>query len=323
MKKNSFSPFFSFSNQLQELLTKASQQKNPALWLHQNKVRSLLFMLEGLTRLHKNAFNEKLFDKWNKRFKKLEDIFGEIDQNLSLEAELKLNKKNSNEVIKYFNVHALNSLERCNQRLIEKDWFNGKLDSFTLKLDEFDVEYNKEYIDELRKAIKDEIEAILIFCEKVDFQFTKIEEEVHEIRRKLRWLSIYGQALNGLIQLKKSSKKRVFSENYFTKTILNSPYNVLPKKPSKVAILEFDSDSFFALSWLINKLGDLKDIGLNTQLLSNAIFITGKLTQMEASDKALASLGLNKQSQNEILKLASSHVFNALSKDKILNSLII
>ena len=84
MKKNRFNPFFSFSNQLQELLTKASQQKNPALWLHQNKVRSLLFMLEGLTRLHKNAFNEKLFDKWNKRFKKLEYIFGEIDQNLSL-----------------------------------------------------------------------------------------------------------------------------------------------------------------------------------------------------------------------------------------------
>lgn len=50
-------------------------------------------MLEGLTRLHNKAFDEKIFDKWNKRFKKLEDLFGEIDQYLVLEKELKTNKK--------------------------------------------------------------------------------------------------------------------------------------------------------------------------------------------------------------------------------------
>src|SRR4051812_44378615 len=89
----SFNPFLFYSAQLQTLLTKAAKQKDPALWLYKNGARTTLFMLEALTRLHKNAFDEKLFEKWNKRFKKLEDIFGQIDEYDALEATFKSNKK--------------------------------------------------------------------------------------------------------------------------------------------------------------------------------------------------------------------------------------
>jgi hypothetical protein len=318
-----FNPFLFYSKQLEALLAKAAEQKNPALWLHKNDARTPLFMLEALTRLHSKAFDEKLFDRWNIRFKKLEDLFGEIEQYLTLENELKLNKKVSKEVLKYFSVTANNFVVKCNQRLREKNWFNNKLKSFDYKLSEFDVEYNQEYLDELKYTMADEIEAIINFAKKSNYHFTKVEEEVHELRRKLRWLSIYAHALNGLIQLKKSNKKTKFKLNYYTKEILNSPFNKLPLRPKNTAVITFDEDAFLALSWMINELGVLKDNALKIQKLGDAIYIVEDVTIVEANKKAIAVLGLKVNSLDDILNQASIILETFLAKDKVLNSLVI
>lgn len=323
MATNDFNPFLFYSAQLQDLLKRASSQKNPALWLYKNNARTILFMLESLTRLHDDAFDEKLFGKWNKRFKKLEDLFGEIDQFASLENELKLNKKITKEIVKYFTVNTSNYLDKCNRRLIEKEWFSDKLKSFDYKLSEFDVEYNQGYLDDLKYSMIVEVESILKFVKKSNYHFTKIEEEIHELRRKLRWLSIYAQSLNGLIQLKALGKKNKFQINYFTKDVLKSPYNIVPPRPKNTAIIEFDHDSFFALSWMIKELGSLKDKGLKVQKLSDAIFISEELTREQASEKALKLLGLDMKTQENILKQASELVETFVVKDKILEKLII
>jgi hypothetical protein len=314
-------PFLFYSKQLQSLLAKASKQKNPALWLYKNDVRTVLFMLEALTRLHDKSFNKKNFNKWNKRFKKLEDIFGKIDEYISIENDLRTNKRVSKEALKYFKVNSDNYIQKCNQRLIEKNWLNNKLLLFDEKLNDFDC--TGEHLLKLKNSILNEIDTIIRFVEKNDCCFTKLEEEVHELRRKLRWLSIYAQALNGLIQLSKLTKKSKFSNNYFTKEVLNSPYNNLPVKPKNVTIIEFDANSFFALSWIIKELGNLKDTGLNIEKLSNAIFISEDITAIEAKNKAISILGLKKTIESDILKTASTIVNTTLLKDKILEKLVI
>jgi len=321
MATKQFNPFLFYSAQLEALLSKASTQKNPAMWLYNNNARTVLFMLEALTRIHNKTFDKKLFAKWNKRFKKLEDVFGEIDQYISLEKELKENKKVPKEALKYFSVNAINGLAKCNQRLVEKEWFQNKLKSFDYKLSEFDVEYNIEYLKELKYTMLNEINDIYNFAGKSNFKFTKVEEEVHELRRKLRWLSIYGQALQGLIQLKKSKTKPKYQLNYFTKEILKSPYNSLPPRPKNTAIIEFDTNSFFALSWMINELGSLKDEGLKVQLVTDALFVSHDITFEEASEKA--SLIFGKNVKENILKKSSEIVKIFLVKDKMLDTLII
>ena len=323
MKQKEFNPFLFYSAQLQDMLLKAKKQSNPALWLYKNNVRTTLFMLEALTRLHNKAFDEKLFSKWNKRFKKLEDLFGELDQFIVLENQLKKNNKVSKEILKYFSVHSTNILNKCNRRLTEKEWFNNKLESFDNKLSEFDVEYNQEYLNELKYVVEDEVDSIYLFCEKVNFQFTKLEEEVHELRRKLRWLSIYAQALNGLIQLKKIKSNAKYKINYFNKEILNSPYDQLPKKPKNTIIIEYNSEAFFALSWIINELGKLKDNGINLQMLSDAIYIVENLNRIEAEEKSISLLALHKGINEEILRNASSIMKTYLTEDKLLDALII
>jgi hypothetical protein len=214
-------------------------------------------------------------------------------------------------------------LRKCNQRLLEKDWLNGKLKSFDYKLSEFKVEYNDDYLGELKNTINKEIDAILNLCAKSNFKFTKIEEEVHELRRKFRWLSIYAQALRGLIQLKKSTKKPSRQLNYFTKDVLDSPYNKLPSRPKNTAIIEFDSDSFFALSWLIVELGELKDVGLKVQKLADAIFIVEDVSREQSLLKAINALGLDSDIQNTILKKASQLTEIFIVKDKMMKNLVI
>ncbi len=323
MVSKEINPFLFYSKQLQALFTKAAKQENPAMWLYKNGGRTPLFMLEALTRLHRKAFDEKVFDKWNKRFKKLEDLLGEMDKFIVFEKELKLNKKITKENLKYFEVNINNFTQKLNQRLQEKDWLNSKLESFEEKLNAFTVEYNQEYIDELQFSIIDEIDAILNFASKQDYQFTKLEEHIHEVRRKLRWISIYGQALQGLIQLKKPVKKQKTHINYFTKDILNSPFNKLPAKPKNTANIHFDADSFYALSWLINELGKLKDVGLKIQAVTDAIYVSEEVSEIQAKEKAISVLGFKKTIEADILKQASERIKTAIWKDKILDKLVI
>lgn len=323
MKTQEFSPFFFFSQQLGELFKKAEKQKNPALWLHQNGARNVLFMLEGLTRLHDRAFDEKLFGKWCKRFKKLEDVFGRIDDCLALEKEFAANKKINKELANQFSNGAAKYIEKCNKRLISKQWMTHRLDLFNEQLNVYSVDYNKEYIHELKVAIIEEIEDIIIFLEKLNFNLTNMENHLHDLRRRLRWLSIYGQALNGLIQVKTSKTKTKTHINYFTKEILHSPYNKLPQKPKNCAIIEFDSSAFFALSWIINELGKQKDLGLKIESLSKTIYVYEDITKEQAQVKAEKLLGTKSTTHDDILKLASETIKTFVMKDRMLEKLVV
>jgi len=323
MTKTDFNPFLFYSTRLQTLLAKASKQKNPALWLYKNDARTILFMLEALTRIHDKAFDEKLFGKWNKRFKKLEDVLGQIDDYSILESEFKNTKKVSKEIIKYFTVNTNNYIEKLNQRLLAKDWFKNKMQSFDAKLGEFEVKYNKEYSDELKFAIIGEIDAIIYFSLKADYTFTKVEDEVHEIRRKLRWLSMYAQAFQGLIQLKKSGNRKKYALHYFTKEVLNSRFNKVEAKPKNAVVIEFDKDSFFALGFVINELGKLKDSVLKMKQLSDAVFVTENVTRLKAEEKAIAIMGLKNTVEQDVLKEASEMMRTFIVKDKMLDHLIL
>ncbi len=325
MKTNTepFNPFLFYSNQLQALFVKASSQSNPALWLYQNNARAPLFMLEALTRLHDKAFDETLFAKWNARFKKLEDELGALDYYMAFEKEFKANKQVSVKVIKHINDSSLFVLDELNKRLKSKDWFNGKLLRFNVKISKYAFICDDDYADEITYTINEELDKIKEFALKLNYSFTQMEEEVHEIRRKLRWISIYAQAFNGLFQLKASSKKQIHSVNYLTKEVLSSPYNKLSTKPKDATIIEFDKNSFLALSWIINELGKLKDKALAIEALTYSIEVAEQLSIEESRKKALKILKLKDNTETTILKEASNSVYSFLVKDKILDTLIV
>lgn len=321
MTSNEFNPFLHYSAQLQNLLSEAAKHQNPALWLHQHKVRTVLFMLEALTRIHQKAFNEKLFSKWYKRYKRLEDIFGKIDDHFVIMSKVNEGKNVPVTLLSYLSKQTDILLNDCNRLLNRKQWLNGRQFKFDKKIMEYTVLYDKEYAGELKKAIQDEIEEIKDFCEERDYTFTLIEDEVHEIRRKLRWLSMYGQALMGLIQLK---KKKVFKTklNYLTQEILDSPYNLLPQKPEDGKVIFYDYHAFFALSYVIDALGKLKDSVLPVHMVSSVLVKTEHISLKAAEIKALKILVLKNDHELQAVTEASRLMKIFVTQDRIPDKLL-
>ena len=248
----------------EENLTKASAESNPAKWLYKNNFRTPLFMLEALTRVYQKIADKKLFEKLNKHFKLGEDLIGEIDF-FYYYAEILEDENVKAGLIK----KAVEKEEEYNKLLKKKDWLNGKrIKKIRKKISETpDLSIEKE-ISKIKDFYKNEINKIISFSKTSDFKFEDIEDDVHEMRRKLRWLSIYPQAFLGLFKYADNqAKPPEYIQKYLTDNIINSPYNIFPTTLNFKDHILINKDYFFALSWVIDAIGDLKDEGLKAEAL--------------------------------------------------------
>jgi hypothetical protein len=280
--------FSFFLNQVQSMLAKAAKQKNPALWLYRNNLRTPLFMLEGLCRLYATMHNEKKFSKLKEQFKTLEDMLGAVDYYAAFAEQFAGNKKIPAAVLKYIKAQLGSRLAALNDTLIEKDWLgdgNRRISKITKKLQEAAWLESLADLEAVQIHYAEQTEKITGFVSDINFHFDNMEEDVHELRRKLRWLSIYPQALCGAIQLSDSKPKAKHLGKYLTKEILSSPYNVMPAAAGNEHILSFEKHYFYALSWTIAELGRLKDNGLRIISIKEALHATG-LSEEAAYKKA-------------------------------------
>ena len=329
--KNGHARFEYFLNQFEELLVKSSKQKNPGLWLYQNNARTPLFMLEGLAKLYSGIHNKKKFEKLKAHFKLLEDTIGQIDYYDAFAKEFLANKKIPAVITNYLQAQSREKIQSLNEILTEKEWLgpgNSRIKKIRKKLSKADWKDEKNDIKSIHEFYINAINKILEFINAKDFQFTNVENDVHEFRRMLRWLSIYPQALRGCIQLGKSKTATPkFLSKYLTKAITTSPYNVMPEAGGQKYFLLFDQKRFFALSWLIAELGNLKDNGLRLQVIGEAILQTsppgpaGKTNEKDALAMACKLMGPGQKTIPQVLSTAGK-LCNTFCKEKNLESLI-
>ena len=79
-----------------------------------------------------------------------------------------------------------------------------------------------------------------------------------------------------------------------------------------------NANAFYAMSWLIDALGTLKDQGLRLLELSK---VWGEIEGVDAQELALAALGREQASQAEILS-AARIVVAQVKRDLVLKSLL-
>lgn len=323
--KNGQLRFEYFLTRLEELLVKSSKQKNPGLWLYRNNARTPLFMLEGLAKLYSGIHNKKKFEKLKAHFKLLEDTIGQIDYYDSFAKEFFANKKIPAGITNYLQAQSREKIQSLNEILTEKEWLgddNSRIKKIRKKLSKADWQDEKEDIKSIQEFYITAVNKILEFINEKDFRFTNVENDVHEFRRMLRWLSIYPQALRGCIQLGKSKAAAPkFLSKYLTKAITTSPYNVMPDAGEQKYFLLFDQKRFFALSWLIAELGNLKDNGLRVEVMKEAILQTSKTTEKDALAKAYKLAGAGQKTIPQVLS-AAGKMCNSFCKEKNLESLI-
>ncbi|MFN8253517.1 MAG: hypothetical protein U0V75_16725 [Ferruginibacter sp.] len=308
--KNGLSRFENYLLQLQSLLTKAAKQKNPAGWLYRNNARTPLFMLEGLAKLYGGIHNKKKFGKIKEQFKLLEDALGVIDYYDAFSKQFSANKKIPAAVTSYLQAQTREKIQRLNELLTEKNWIGDDADriqKIRKKLESADWLKPAEDIKEIEAFYGEAIYTINAFAVESKFHFDNVEADVHELRRRLRWLSIYPQALQGCIQLSANKKKPSKQlSKYLTKSVITSPFNKMPDAGNNTHFLLLDQQYFFALSWMIAELGRLKDSGLSVIAVKEALQQTSQLNDEQAYQKAYQLLGKQQLTIPKLLQQADA-----------------
>jgi len=303
MKKGA-SRFEFYFAKIQMLLDKAATQKNPGLWLYQNNFRTPLFMLESLAKMYSGIHNTKKFVKVKEYFKVLEDVLGAIDYYDAFAKSFALDKKIPAPVITYLQAQTREKIQSLNELLAENKWFvkeGGRIDKIKKKLNKADWLNEKEEVKAIHEFYGNAIYEIVAFVKESKFQFTNVENGVHELRRKLRWLSIYPQALQGTIQLSATKKSPKHLSKYLTKEIITSPFNIMPDAGDNKHFLLLSKNYFYALSWMIAELGRLKDSGLAVIAVKEALQQTGTITEAAAFKQAYKMLGSKQPTLQQIL----------------------
>ena len=282
--KNGPARFDFYLDQLEKLLSESARQDNAALWLYQNNARTLLFMLEGLARLYSSLHNKKRFARIDMHFKLVEDALGAIDYYDAFAKEFAGDKKISAAATKAVEAKAVEKAKALNKLLVKKNWLGkdaNRIARIRAKLAGANWLEPKAEMKAIETFYRTSIGKINAFAKQYQSGFTALETQVHELRRKLRWLSIYPQALQGCIQLtdKPSNDKNV--AKYLIPEIVNSPFNKLPAAGTNAYFLTLNRDYFFALSWMISELGRLKDQGLRTIVLNE----TGTKSKIDAKEE--------------------------------------
>ena len=324
--KNGQLRFEYFLNQLRELIAKAATQKNPGLWLYQNNARTPLFMLEGLAKMYAGIHNKKKFTKIKEHVKLLEDAIGQIDYYDSFAKEFISNKKIPSTITNYLQAQSREKIQSLNEILLENNWLGDdadRIEKIRKKLGEADWQDEKDDIKSIQYCYITAINKILEFINEKNFQFTNVEKDLHEFRRMIRWLSIYPQALRGCIQLGESSAATPkYLTKYLTKEITGSAYNKMPDAAGQKLFLLFEKKRFYALSWMIAELGNLKDSGLKVEVIKEALLQTSKTNEQDALAKAYKLAGAGQKTIPQLLN-AAGKLCNAFCKEKNLESLIV
>jgi hypothetical protein len=298
-----------FKRQIQKikaLFEQANTHENPALWLFLHDLRTPLFMLEGLSKLYSDFHNKKIFTNLREKFKQLEDALGAVDYYASFQKELSVDPQLPAAVIGYFQQKTIEETSNLQKILKKQDWLNGKkIKAIEEKLDK--LKWRDEKVEKvfLQKYYQNETIKIAQFVNETGFPFVNIEEDVHELRRKLRWLSIYPQALNGVVFLKEIKPVPQYLEKYLTDDILKSPFNVMPVSSEISSKITIDKNKFLALSSMIAQLGYLKDKGLKINALKNGFQATLLLKDDVAYHETYKYLGKNYPTLDKIVSKAS------------------
>ena len=251
--------------ELKALLEKGRYQKDKALGFYRHKGRSILFQLEALCRLYRGFQDKTLFKEWYRKFKVLEDALGNMDYNESMYFEFSAYPELKKACENNFGAHFSESSAYVSNMLKNDGWLSGEcVSTFIDELNKQNWKDEEDDRTEYGLGMIREMKQLTSKYEDGELNPFEIEEGLHEFRRRLRWISIYAQASYGMVQLNSSEYIPQNVQHYCTPEVLTLPYNTLLPPQKNQRTLNIQSHYFYALSWLIQHLGELKDIGLRT-----------------------------------------------------------
>ncbi len=312
------------------LLQQAAGTTDPASYLLAHDARTPLFYLEGMTRVLMNVHDKKKLSALNEQFKALEDGLGAMDYYSGLLKDFNPNKQLT-EFKQNLETHRTITAAQMNTLLEQYGWLetaDNRSDSPKLESSQLqNLQKVFRKIDwlsdqEMSKALKKEYKSALSeLKQQLKQPLREVEADVHELRRDVRWLSIYPQAFKGFVNLKPSEPMPEAFAKYATEAIVKSPFNQLPQVEGMKHVLHMNTHAYYAMSWLIAELGELKDQGLRLLALSEWLREHKKLSTSQAEQAAVMIIGKDQLGVDKLLAKAQE-IVNQIRADKVLKQLL-
>ena len=214
-------------------------------------VRKLLFKLEGLARIYRIQYEE--FDPIYEKFKKLEDVLGKyLEAKEYFEFADKIRAPESA-------VKKLKAVMDENKKLLAaallKTWMpdkNGVTGAEDMMEVLYDFEWDSDSVD--RKLILDSFKRDIKKVIENNYDMDQLQAGVHELRRRLRWFSIYLMSTDGMIGIKKPLDEKKIPD--WEKAIKKMDWS-----GDENPFVSLTFDRYSVLSYYISFLGELKDQG--------------------------------------------------------------
>ncbi len=307
---------------LDQIFNSLPSSGDRALMLYQSPARQYLFYLEALTHIYKLLHNHKRFEQMRLWLKSLEDQLGKIDYYDGFIKEFTAQENFPTILLDRLQLHKKRELSILEDQLNKDGWLkkeNGILSIIESELPDADWKTNPEEKISIGGVIINVIEKIKSDYHSSKLNFNDIENGVHEFRRQVRWISIYAQALDGLVQLKEIKVPEPKLSKYLTKEVLESPYNKLPPVRKGVDPIYIEGPHFYALSWLIAEGGRLKDDGLRIILIEDTIRETGYVHEKNLKQVTKSLAIKSNKSLREIKETMGEIVDKFIHHDKVLD----
>lgn len=253
--------------------------------------RTPVFMLQGLARVHRKLdFGAEtppteVFDRVRLEAKIVEDVLGKVDFWWVLAGKAKAYKLPAAVVAWASQQHV----EACGETLTwlrAREWmphryldladplaFEPRADRLARRLRKLRWPTPKKLSVALRELLIDELREADDTLEALDLG--DLEHGLHEARRQIRWFSVYASAMAGAVALDPAAEAPAGWERYLTPAIVESPYNKLPVPTSDDRPIVIPAYLFYALSYLIDALGRVKDRAQVTEAFAAGLAATG------------------------------------------------
>ena len=317
------SRFLYYLHKVETILDNANSSQDPASLSYKEDMRTPLFMLEALSRLYKKIHSHKKLKKLDELFKSVEDALGQIDYYDGFYQQFIMQKNIPKEITDFIKEERDKKTDKLNDLLKQEGWIGKNKDRLSkIKKDLDKINWFDEKNDSVAilDVYRHDLQKVVDKYKVKNLHFEDIENDVHELRRQVRWLSIYPQALRGLMQLKQNPEPPDFLKKYLQPDILNSLYNVLPDGSGLQFHIMLNNNYFYALSWLIAELGKLKDSGLKIILLEESIDNVYK-TKENVLSLAYAICGEDQMTLDQILS-QSQKIATTFFDENILQNLV-
>ena len=286
--------------------------------LYLNDARTPLFQLQALARIELEIGKDKETAKnWLEEFKSLEDAFGKYDFWYTL---LQKNHEweSPKEILTVIEQQTQRHLGLLESTIQHYGWLprceveRKPMDRFTKYFKKYKWIKEGKETKKLLNFFRDEAESLHVKISSGDIDLNLIEDGIHELRRKLRWLGIYSSSLLGKVQHSDENEKSSL-DHYITEENKLFKFNILPKPSENIETIQFLKGGFYALSILIDGLGKIKDPGLITEEMV-------KITQLTGSSisKLKPKMGPEFASHSKVVKEAKILVKPILIKYEIL-----